>query len=258
MLNILLTGCCGRMGHAIRANLPQDCRILAGVDLLGEADFPVYRNIADVKEKCDVMIDFSNHVLTKDILDYAVKNQTPCVICTTGQTESELEYIEKCSEKVAVFRSGNMSLGINLIMRLAAEAAKTLGDDFDIEIIEKHHRNKLDAPSGTAIMIADEIKAEMSEDTVYTYGRADRRTVRPKCEIGISSVRGGDIVGEHEVLFCGNGEVISVKHTAETREVFASGAIRAAVYLADKSAGMYSMKQLIKDSALAEKHCRTH
>lgn len=253
MLNILLTGCCGRMGHAIAANLPQSCRIAAGVDLLGKAEFPVYRKIADVKEECDVIIDFSNHALTDDILNYATEKHIPCVICTTGQTDDELDRIKKASEKIAVFRSGNMSLGINLIMRLAAEAAKTLGEGFDVEIIEKHHRNKLDAPSGTAIMIADEIKTEMDSDTVYTYGRYDRRTVRPTREIGISSIRGGDIVGEHEVLFCGNGEVISIKHTAENREVFAAGAIRAAMYIADKTAGMYSMKQLIKDSALAGK-----
>lgn len=182
-------------------------------------------------------------------MDFAVAKGKPCVICTTGQTDEELELIRKASESIPMFRSGNMSLGINLISTLAAEAAKTLGDDFDVEIIEKHHRNKLDAPSGTALMLAEEIKQARDGECEYVYGRADRRMARPKNEIGISSIRGGDIVGEHEVLFCGGGEVISIKHIAESREVFAHGALHAAEYIVGKGAGMYSMKELIKDSA---------
>ncbi len=251
MLNILLTGCFGRMGKNVIACCTGDCKIAAGVDVVtAEADFPTYTDIKCVNEKVDVIIDFSNHALTFEILDYAVERNIPCVICTTGHTASELEYIKKCAERTAVFRSGNMSLGINLISKLAAEAAKTLGDDFDVEIIEKHHRNKLDAPSGTALMIAEEINGASDEKSEFVYGRSDRREIRPKREIGISSIRGGDIVGEHEVLFCGGGEVISIKHIAESREVFAHGALRAAEYMSRKSAGLYSMKELIKENAL--------
>lgn len=248
MLNILLSGCMGRMGRAVVSALGEGQRIAAGVDVSGEASFPVYGRICEVEESFDVIVDFSNHALTGDIVDFAVAKGKPCVICTTGQTDEELELIRKASESIPMFRSGNMSLGINLISTLAAEAAKTLGDDFDVEIIEKHHRNKLDAPSGTALMLAEEIKQARDGECEYVYGRADRRMARPKNEIGISSIRGGDIVGEHEVLFCGGGEVISIKHVAESREVFAHGALHAAEYIVGKGAGMYSMKELIKDS----------
>ncbi len=251
MTNIILTGCFGRMGKNVTACCGDDFKIVAGVDAVSaQADFPAYARISDVAENADVIVDFSNHSMTADILEYAMSKDLPCIICTTGHTVEELEYIKKCSEKIAVFRSGNMSLGINLISTLAAEAAKTLGENFDVEIIEKHHRNKLDAPSGTAIMIAEEINASSETQSELVYGRADRRTVRPKKEIGISSIRGGDIVGEHEVLFCGGGEVISIKHIAESREVFAHGALRAAEYMKGKPAGMYSMKELIKETTL--------
>ncbi len=253
MTDIILTGCFGRMGKNVAACYGEDCRIVAGVDSVpGQADFPTYTRIFDVTEKADVIVDFSNRALTFDILEYATEKGIPCVICTTGHTPEEIGYIKKCSDKIAIFRSGNMSLGINLISTLAAEAAKTLGEDFDVEIIEKHHRNKLDAPSGTAIMIADAVNSVTDEKSEYVYGRAERREIRPKREIGISSIRGGDIVGEHEVLFCGGGEVISIKHIAESREVFAHGALRAAAYMKGKMCGLYSMKELIKESSLAE------
>ncbi len=253
MLRILLTGCGGRMGRNIINCAKDGCEIVAGVDkTVTDEKFPIYTSISDVLQTADVIVDFSNHAFTCEILDYAVEKNIPCVICTTGHGEDELAYMKKCSEKIAIFQSGNMSLGINVIIKLASDAARALGEDFDVEIIEKHHRNKLDAPSGTALMIAEGINSASEERAEYVYARADRRQIRPKREIGISSIRGGDIVGEHEVLLCGGGEVISIKHTAENREVFAHGALRAAEFIADKTSGMYTMKELIAQTAFAE------
>lgn len=195
--------------------------------------------------KADVIIDFSNPALLDDILEYAVKYNTPCVICTTGFSADEIDKINKTSEKVAVFRSGNMSLGINLLIELSKEAAKLLGNEFDIEIIEKHHNQKLDAPSGTALMLADGISEVLEEEPQYVYDRHSYRKKRAKNEIGIHAVRGGTIVGEHEVIFAGHDEVVSLTHQAQSREVFAVGAVNAAIYLASQGAGMYNMSNLL-------------
>ena len=253
MVNIILSGCGGRMGQAIlrAAKEHTDCRIVAGIDINADSvapacEFPVYQSISDFTDKADVIIDFSHHTALPALADYATRTATPLVVATTGHTEDEKAAMMRASEKVAVFSSGNMSIGINLLIELAKLGARTLGDAFDVEIIEKHHNQKLDAPSGTALMIADAIKEER-EETEYIYDRHSVRQVRGKNEIGIHSVRGGTIVGEHEVIFAGTNETITVSHSAASREIFANGALRAAMYLAKKGAGHYDMSDLINN-----------
>ena len=249
MVSIALVGCNGRMGKAVSEAVAarNDCKILFGADPFGTSayEYPVYKSLMESETKADVIIDFSNPALLDDILEYAVKYNTPCVICTTGYSADEINKINKTSEKVAVFRSGNMSLGINLLIELSKEAAKLLGNDFDIEIIEKHHNQKLDAPSGTALMLADGISEVLEEEPQYVYDRHSYRKKRAKNEIGIHAVRGGTIVGEHEVVFAGHDEVVSLTHQAQSREVFAVGAVNAAIYLASQGAGMYNMSNLL-------------
>ena len=191
------------------------------------------------------MIDFSHPSLLKGIIDYAVKTKTPAVIATTGISDEQIGYMRKASEQVPLFFSYNMSFGVNLIAGLAKKAAAALYDAFDIEIIEMHHNRKLDAPSGTAIMLADAISGALPEEPVYVYDRHSRRQKRDKKEIGISSVRGGTIVGEHEVIFAGKDEVVTLKHTALSRDIFAVGAVKAAQFLSAKESGMYSMDDMI-------------
>ena len=249
MVSIALVGCNGRMGKAVSEAVAarNDCKILFGADPFGTSayGYPVYKSLMESETKADVIIDFSNPALLDDILEYAVKYNTPCVICTTGFSADEINKINKTSEKVAVFRSGNMSLGINLLIELSKEAAKLLGNDFDVEIIEKHHNQKLDAPSGTALMLADGISEVLEEEPQYVYDRHSYRKKRAKNEIGIHAVRGGTIVGEHEVVFAGHDEVVSLTHQAQSREVFAVGAVNAAIYLASQGAGMYNMSNLL-------------
>ena len=249
MVSIALVGCNGRMGKAVSEAVAarNDCKILFGADPFGTSayEYPVYKSLMESETKADVIIDFSNPALLDDILEYAVKYNTPCVICTAGFSADEINKINKTSEKVAVFRSGNMSLGINLLIELSKEAAKLLGNDFDIEIIEKHHNQKLDAPSGTALMLADGISEVLEEEPQYVYDRHSYRKKRAKNEIGIHAVRGGTIVGEHEVVFAGHDEVVSLTHQAQSREVFAVGAVNAAIYLASQGAGMYNMSNLL-------------
>lgn len=253
MVNIILSGCGGRMGQAIVRAAKEDksCRILAGIDINADSvapacEFPVYQNISELSDKADVIVDFSHHTALPSLADYAIKTGTPIVVATTGHTDEEKATMLDASEKVAVFSSGNMSIGINLLMELCRIGAQTLGDAFDVEIIEKHHNQKLDAPSGTALMIADAIKEER-ENTEYVYDRHSVRRVRAKSEIGIHSIRGGTIVGEHEVIFAGLNETITVSHSAASREIFANGALRAAKYLAHKGAGLYDMSDLINN-----------
>lgn len=256
MTNIILSGACGRMGRAVAEAVAADCNVnvLYGCDISatnGDAAsaFPVYPDIFDCPaDGADVIVDFSHHTSAGRILEYAVANSIPALIATTGHTEEELALIAQASEKVAVFRSGNMSLGINLLTELCRRAAAALGEDFDVEIIERHHNQKLDAPSGTAIMLADAISGELPYDAEYTYDRHDLHRVRGKCEIGIHSVRGGNIVGEHEVMFAGQDEIITLSHSASSRSVFAHGAVRAAKFLAGKPAGLYNMGDVINAS----------
>ena len=239
------------MGQAIvRATEGKNnVRILAGVDvnadgLASVCSFPIYQKISDFTEKADVIIDFSHHSALPSLVSYAVTTGTPLVVCTTGHTDEEKALMHSAAEKVAVFSSGNMSIGINLLMELCKTAAATLGVSFDVEIVEKHHNQKLDAPSGTALMIADAIKSQR-ESTEYVYDRHTERRKRSTDEIGIHSIRGGTIVGEHEVIFAGNNETITLTHTASSREIFANGALRAAEYLAGKGAGFYDMSDVI-------------
>lgn len=251
MIKILLVGCLGRMGAAVKAACEGTAfTVAAGVDKNAAADG--YADIFAVREKCDVIIDFSNHEYTKTVLAYAKDNGLPLIECVTGHTPQELELIEEYAKTTPIFRSGNMSLGVNVITRLCREAAQLLGADYDIEIIETHHRNKLDAPSGTALMIAQEIESVLPGESELTYDRTGRREKRPAGEIGISSIRGGTITGEHEILFCGNGETITIKHTALSRDLFASGALKAAEFMLGKPAGLYSMKELIAQTAVRE------
>ena len=195
----------------------------------------------------DVIIDFSNPAVLDDMLGFAAKNSVPCVICTTGYSQEQIDKIKEASKKIAIFYSGNMSLGINLLIELSKQAARVLGDGFDIEIVEKHHNQKIDAPSGTALMLADGISQTLSEEPQYVYDRHAYRKKRSKNEIGIHAVRGGTIVGEHEVIFAGHDEVVTLTHQAQSKEVFAVGAVNAAVFLAGQKSGMYNMGDMLAD-----------
>ena len=249
MTRIILTGCCGRMGKVIQSIVcaREDCEIVAGVDKFndGTADFPVYDSILNVEEEADVIVDFSNPSLLSDLLSFAQSLSLPLVIATTGFDDCQKKQIQEASENTAIFFTYNMSLGINLLANLAKKAVQVLGDDFDIEIIEQHHNQKLDAPSGTALMLADAISEEIEHPMKYEYDRHSKRAKRTKTEIGIHSVRGGTIVGEHAILFAGRDENITLSHSARSRDVFAVGAVNAAVYMQGKPAGMYDMGMLV-------------
>lgn len=249
MIKVLLSGCNGKMGQVV-ANLinnENDMEVVAGIDLSeGNNDFPVFKSFNDCNIKSDVIIDFSHHSVTTDLINYCIKTKTPAVICTTGLDDSIVQKIKDSSNEIALFRSGNMSLGINLIMDLAQKAAKVLAESFDIEIIEKHHNRKLDAPSGTAYMIADAINEELNNTKNYNFGRYGKSAKRDKSEIGIHAIRGGTIVGEHTVIYAGPDEIIEIKHTAMSRKIFASGAIKAARFIVKKENGLYNMSDILK------------
>lgn len=251
-MRIIVNGACGRMGkEVITAARNKNTDVVAAVDKFGTPDFDdiaFYRSLSEVNEAADVVIDFTHHTAIPEICDFVRRTGTACVVASTGHTESELAMMRALSEEYPVFYSRNMSLGINLLIDLCKSAYNALGGDCDIEIIEKHHRNKLDAPSGTALMIAEGIAELMPDGTELVTERASRRMVRPDNEIGISSIRCGGIFGEHEVLLSRNGETITLKHTAESRALFADGAVKAAFYIADKQKGLYSMKELLAES----------
>ncbi len=248
MTNIIVSGINGRMGRAIEEMCKANDKftIVAGLDVnLGVPhEFPVVGSADELSCSADALIDFSHHSAAKSLCEYAVRTGTPVIFCTTGYTDEELELIKKTSKKVAVFRSGNMSLGINLLIELSKKASEIL-EGFDIEIIEQHHNQKLDAPSGTALMIADGIKS-VREDSEYVYDRTKVRQKRASNEIGIHSVRGGSIVGEHEVIFAGRNENVTLRHSALSREVFADGALKAAEFIKGKGAGMYNMSNVLE------------
>ncbi len=249
MVKIILNGCFGRMGKVITEIVKEnnECEIVAGVDAFsqGESDFPVYKNIDDVKEKADVIIDFSNPSALDSLLGYAQSNKTAIVLATTGYSEEQIATIKSKSKIIPIFFTFNMSLGINLLTALSKKAANILGNDFDIEIIEKHHNQKLDAPSGTALMLANSINEVFDDSLQYEYDRHSKRQKRSKKEIGIHSVRGGTIVGEHEVIFAGKDEVITLSHYATSRTVFANGAVKAAIFMSKKEPNLYDMKSII-------------
>ena len=237
------------MGSVVRQIVKDNdnLEIVAGVDICeGTAEFPVYKVITDVKESADVIIDFSSPKALDSILAYATGNNVPVVLCTTGYSEEQLAEINEAAKKVAILRSANMSLGINTLVKLLKTATEILaGNGYDIEIVERHHNQKKDAPSGTALLLADAINDTANGRYDYVYDRSDRREVRPKDEIGISAVRGGSIVGDHEVIFAGLDEVIEINHRAYSRSVFAKGAVSAAAFLAGKPAGMYNMGDVV-------------
>lgn len=249
MVGVILHGCNGRMGQMLSELISKDeeMKVVAGIEPSGEAknDYPVYKNFDELKETADVIIDFSTASAIDSLLDYCEKTHTPLVLCSTGLSESQLDRVERLAKVSAVLVSANMSLGINVLLKLLKSVTKTLyGNGFDIEIVEKHHNQKLDAPSGTALALADVMKEEL-EDISYNLNRTEVRKKRDKNEIGISAVRGGTIVGEHEVIFAGTDEVIEIKHTAYSRAIFAKGAMSAAKFLSGKSAGKYSMSDVI-------------
>lgn len=249
MTKIILSGANGKMGRVIQnvVSLRDDCEIVAGVDLNTEStSFPVYTDINEITEKADVIIDFSNPVLLDNLLAYSKANKMPLVIATTGYDDNQKAQINDASKECPIFFTYNMSMGINLLANLAKKAVSVLGSDFDIEIIEKHHNQKIDAPSGTALMLADAICEEIGNDMKYEYDRHSKREKRTKNEIGLHAVRGGTIVGEHDIMFCGRDEIITLSHSARSKEIFAVGAVNAAVYMNGKDAGLYDMAELIK------------
>lgn len=250
MIKILMHGCNGRMGQMISGLVrdEEEMMIAAGVDTYQGVsnEYPVFGSIDACDDDVDVVIDFSNSAAADAVMEYCAKRQIPLVFCTTGLSEEQLQKLEDTAKQTAVLKSANMSLGINLLLKLLKDAAKVLAPaGYDIEIVEKHHNQKLDAPSGTALALADSINEAMDGSYVYTYDRSQVRRKREKKEIGISAVRGGTIVGEHEVLFAGLDEVIELKHTAYSRSVFGKGAVEAARFLAGKPAGMYDMSDVI-------------
>ncbi len=250
MMNILLCGANGKMGNAVRRTAENNefVKIVAGYDInTADCGFPVYSDLNSVSEKIDCIIDFSHPSLTDSILDWAKNKKIPAVICTTGLSKDQLSKLEFYSNETPIFFSANMSIGVNLLIDLVCKASKVLEDNFDIEIVEKHHNPKLDAPSGTALAIADAISDTVSFAPEYMFDRHSVRRKRKKSEIGLHAIRGGNIVGEHTVIFAGNDEVIEIKHSATSKEVFAEGAVRAAIYMNGKPAGLYNMTDLVKE-----------
>lgn len=249
MVKVILHGCNGRMGQMLSTLIAADeeMTVVAGIEPSGEVknEYPVYKSFDELTDKADVIIDFSTASAMDSLLTYCEKTHTPLVLCSTGLSEVQLDRVERLSKESAVLISANMSLGINVLLKLLKNVTKTLyGNGFDIEIVEKHHNQKLDAPSGTALALADVMKDEL-DDISYNLNRTEVRKKRDRNEIGISSVRGGTIVGEHDVIFAGTDEVIEIRHTAYSRAVFAKGAMSAAKFLKGKSAGKYDMSDVI-------------
>lgn len=250
MVRVIMNGCNGKMGQVITGIAAGDeqVEIVAGIDVYDgiQNPYPVFADIKDCTVEADVIIDFSTAKAVDGLLDYVEEKKIPVVLCTTGLSEAQLNRVSEVAEKTAVLKSANMSLGINTIMKLLQQAVQVFGPaGYDVEIVEKHHNQKLDAPSGTAIALADSMNEVMDHQYEYIYDRSQRRQKRDAKELGISAVRGGTIVGEHEVIFAGTDEVIEIKHTAYSKAVFAKGAVEAAKYLAGKPAGLYNMSDVI-------------
>lgn len=250
MIKVLMNGCNGKMGQVITRLSEQfeDVKIVAGSDVREAVNspYPVFTDINRCNLDLDVIIDFSIPDALEKLLSYSTSRKIPLVVATTGLSPAQVRMLENASAQIPVFFTANMSLGVNLIIDLVKRAAKVLESNFDIEIVEKHHNQKIDAPSGTALAIADAINTALLQKQEYIYDRHSRRKKRSKTEIGIHAVRGGTIVGEHSVIFAGNDEIIEVKHSAMSKEIFGTGALRAAKFLHDKKPGMYSMKELIE------------
>ena len=250
MVKIIMHGCNGHMGQVISGIVEKDpdAEIVAGIDIAdqGKNSYPVFTDIDACQVEADAIIDFSSAKATDKLLEYSAARQIPVVLCSTGLSQEQLAKVEETSRKVAVLKSANVSLGINTLLKLVQDAAKVLAAaGFDMEIVEKHHRLKLDAPSGTALALADSINEAMDNQYHYVYDRSQKREKRDDKEIGISAVRGGTIVGEHEIIFAGQDEVIEFKHTAYSKAIFGKGAVEAAKFLAGKPAGRYDMSDVI-------------
>ena len=251
MVKMIMHGCNGRMGHVIvdLCKEDQEIQIVAGVDAFGENtyDFPVFKSLSECNVDADVIVDFSNASAVDGLLDYCVAKAVPVVLCSTGLSAEQLDKVKEASAKVAVLKSANMSVGVNALIKVLKEVSPLFAAaGFDIEIVEKHHNQKLDAPSGTAIALADSINESLNNEYEYVNDRSTRREKRPVKEIGSSAVRGGTIVGDHDVIFAGHDEVVTLSHRAYSRAIFGKGAIQAAKFLAGKSAGMYDMSDVLK------------
>lgn len=251
MTRVIMHGCNGKMGRVITdlCKADEGIEIVAGIDVYDAVpnDYPVFQNIAECDVEADAIIDFASAKATDALLAYCKEKKVPVVLCTTGLSEEQLAAVQETSKDVAVLKSANMSLGVNMLMDLLQKAVQILAPaGFDMEIVEKHHNQKVDAPSGTALALADSMNAALEQAYAYNYDRSQVREPRKKNEIGISAVRGGNIVGEHEVIFAGTDEVIEFKHTAYSKAIFGKGAIEAAKFLAGKPAGYYDMSDVIR------------
>lgn len=253
MIKAIINGCNGAMGQVLTKIIDEmeDIDIVAGIDKNIDAhknNYPVYDHICSYEGKADVVIDFSNPGCFEEVLEYGVNKTTPLVIATTGLTPENLMSLEEASKSIPIFHSYNTSLGVNVLVSLVKKAAAILSESFDIEIIEKHHNKKVDAPSGTAYMIANAINEELNNSMKFVYGREGKDAKRAKNDIGIHAVRGGTITGEHTVIFAGMDEIVEVKHTALSKNIFAQGAIKAAKYIINKDNGLYNMNDIIKEA----------
>ena len=251
-MNLLISGALGRMGKKVYEASVADGILtpVCGVDRFenfSDKNFPIYDSYSKITEKVDVIIDFSAPATLPSLLEFAIKNNVPAVLCATGYQQTEIDAIKEASKKIAIFRSANMSLGVNILIDLVKKASVALAEGFDIEIIEKHHNQKVDAPSGTALMLADGVK-EVLPEKFYSYGRQGIVGKRDKNEIGIHAIRGGNIVGEHDVIFAGENETITLSHSAQDRGVFANGAIKAAKFLVGKKPSIYNMSDVINQN----------
>ena len=250
MLDLIISGSNGRMGHVLEelCSTAPDLRVVAGFDILGpsEREFPVFSTPTEFRGHADVVVDFSHPAALTSLLDFCVQRKLPAVLATTGYTSEQLAAIEAAARSIPVFRSANFSLGVNVLAALVRQAAALLGEDFDVEIIERHHSKKIDAPSGTALLLAEALSSALPYKPEYIYDRHGRWQPRDHREVGISSIRGGTIAGDHEVLFAGRDEILELRHSAQSREVFAVGALKAARFLSGcKTPGVYGMTDLI-------------
>ena len=255
MTKTIIHGCNGKMGRSLVASIDgnPEFEVVAGVDAAVAAksdwSFPVYAALADVQETADVVIDFSRADAVDALLEAAKAKGLAVVVATTGLSERQMNQLRETAKSVPIFQAANMSLGVNLLKALISQAASVLGSAFDIEIVEKHHNTKRDAPSGTALALADSLKAARGQPMEYVHGREEKNKLRDKNEIGIHAVRGGNIVGEHEVIFAGQDERLTIAHAAYSKALFATGALKAAAYIAGKGPGFYSMEGMIAESA---------
>ncbi|MCR5557346.1 MAG: 4-hydroxy-tetrahydrodipicolinate reductase [Butyrivibrio sp.] len=250
MTKMIMHGCNGRMGHMIIDLVKEDenIEVVAGVDAFGENsyDFPVFKSLSECNVEADVIVDFTSASAVDGLLEFCVSRKMPVVLCSTGLSEAQLDKVKEASKSIAILKSANMSYGVNALIKILKEVSPLFAAaGFDIEIVEKHHNQKLDAPSGTAIALADSINESLSNEYEYVYDRSTRREKRPVKEIGISAIRGGTIVGDHDVIFAGKDEVVTLSHRAYSRAVFGKGAIEAAKFLAGKGAGMYDMADVL-------------